>query len=60
MIEYPKHDWHSAAFGHKMLCYSRATAAAFILSLLGDFFHMQMDKKALAIFFNIFVWIDMT
>ena len=33
MIEYPKHDWHSA-FGHKMLCYSRATAGTFILNLL--------------------------
>ena len=33
MIEYPKHDWHSA-FGHKILCYSRATGVTFILNLL--------------------------
>ena len=30
MIEYLKHDWHSA-FGHKRLCYSRATAGTFYL-----------------------------
>ena len=32
-IEYPKHDSHSA-FGHKRLCYSRATFWTFILNLL--------------------------
>ena len=33
IIEYPKHDWHSV-FGHKRLCYRRATAGTFILNLL--------------------------
>ena len=33
MIEYSEHDWLSA-FAHKMLCYSRATVATFILNLL--------------------------
>ena len=33
MIECSKHDWNSA-FGHKMLCYSRATAGTLILNLL--------------------------
>ena len=33
IIECPKHDWH-AAFGHKRLCYMRATAGTFILNLL--------------------------
>ena len=33
MIEYQKHDWHSA-FGYKKLRYSRATAGNFILNLL--------------------------
>ena len=33
MIEYAKHDWDSE-FGHKRLCYSRATAGIFILNLL--------------------------
>ena len=33
MIEYPKHGWH-LSFGHKRLCYSRATAGTFILNLL--------------------------
>ena len=32
-IEYPKHDSHSA-FGHKRLCYSRATLGNFLLNLL--------------------------
>ena len=33
MIEYPKYYWH-VAFGHKRLCYERATAGTFILNLL--------------------------
>ena len=33
MIEYPKYYWHGA-FGHKRLCYKRATAENFILNLL--------------------------
>ena len=33
MIDYPKRDWHPA-LGHKRLCYNRATAGTFILSLL--------------------------
>ena len=32
MIEYSKHDWH-ASFGHKRLCFRRATAGTFILNL---------------------------
>ena len=33
MIEYPEYDWH-LVFGHKRLCYSRATTGTFILNLL--------------------------
>ena len=33
MIEYPKDTLHSS-FGHKRLCYKRATAGTFILNLL--------------------------
>ena len=33
IIEYSKHDWLSA-FGHTILCYSRATDGTFILYLL--------------------------
>ena len=33
IIEYPKYHWH-VAFGHKRLCYERATAGTFILNLL--------------------------
>ena len=33
MIEYLKHYW-DVAFGHKRLCYERATAETFILNLL--------------------------
>ena len=32
-VEYSKNDWH-ASFGHKRLCYRRATAGTFILNLL--------------------------
>ena len=32
-IESPKHDWQSA-FGHKRLCYSRATDGTFILNII--------------------------
>ena len=33
MTEYPKYDFYEV-FSHKMLCYRRATAVAFILNLL--------------------------
>ena len=33
MIEYPKYYWH-VAFGHKRLCYERATAGTLIFRLL--------------------------
>ena len=33
MIEYPKYYWY-VPFGHKRLCYERATAGTFILNLL--------------------------
>ena len=46
MIEYPKDDCDSA-FGHKRLCYSRATAGTFILNLL---YNMKFKgKKTLGI-----------
>ena len=44
MIEYPKHDWH-AAFGHKRLCYRRATAGTFILNLLYSAFLIWNENR---------------